>query len=122
MPLTIFRSRQFSAANAVTFLVYAAFGGIFFLLDYRSKQGAGYLFQLIGFLSPAVVLLAIGLVYPTIATFFKAFMNSRGSRFIGFDNFIFVFGQESNRVAILNTIIWVLVVPAFSTVAACHGG
>jgi len=95
----------------------AVLGALFFLLDYRSKQGAGYLFQLIGFLSPAVVLLAIGLVYPTIATFFKAFMNSRGSRFVGFDNFMFVFGQESNRVAILNTIIWVLVVPAFSTVA-----
>ncbi|CAN5376954.1 hypothetical protein BH11ACT5_BH11ACT5_16580 [soil metagenome] len=95
----------------------AVLGGVFFLLDYRSKQGAGYLFQLIGFLSPAVVLLLIGLVYPTIATFFKAFMNSRGSRFVGFDNFVFVFGQEVNRVAILNTVIWVLVVPAFSTVA-----
>ena len=95
----------------------AVLGALFFLLDYRSKQGAGYLFQLIGFLSPAVVLLIIGLVYPTIATFFKAFMNSRGSRFVGFDNFVFVFGQEANRVAILNTIIWVLVVPAFSTVA-----
>jgi len=95
----------------------AVLGALFFLLDYRSKQGAGYLFQLIGFLSPAVVLLLIGLVYPTIATFFKAFMNSRGSRFVGFDNFMFVFGQESNRVAILNTIIWVLVVPAFSTIA-----
>jgi len=93
----------------------AALGALFFILDYRSKAGAGYLFQLIGFLSPAVLLLGIGLVYPTIATFFKAFMNS-GSRFVGFDNFVFVFGQEGNRVAIINTIIWVLVVPAFSTV------
>jgi alpha-glucoside transport system permease protein len=93
----------------------AILGGLFFLLDYRSKAGAGYLFQLIGFLSPAVLLLGIGLVYPTIATFFKAFMNSRGSRFVGFENFVFVFGQEGNRVAIINTIIWVLVVPAFST-------
>ena len=32
LPLSIFKSRQFSAANAVTFLVYAAFGGFFFLL------------------------------------------------------------------------------------------
>src|SRR5882757_5321847 len=80
----------------------AVLGGLFFLLDYRSKQGAGYLFQLIGFLSPAVFLLAIGLVYPTVATFFKAFMNSRGTRFVGLENFVFVFGQEGNRVAILN--------------------
>jgi len=95
----------------------AVLGALFFILDYRSKQGAGYLFQLIGFLSPAIALLGIGLVYPTVATFFKAFMNARGTRFVGFENFMFVFGQESNRVAIINTIIWVLVVPALSTIA-----
>ncbi|MDX6625708.1 MAG: hypothetical protein QOE56_697 [Solirubrobacterales bacterium] len=32
LPLEIFRSRQFSAANAVTFVVYAALSGFFFLL------------------------------------------------------------------------------------------
>jgi hypothetical protein len=32
LPLGIFRSAQFSAANAVTFLVYGAFGGVLFLL------------------------------------------------------------------------------------------
>ncbi len=31
MPLTMFLSRQFSAANVVTFVVYAALGGFFFL-------------------------------------------------------------------------------------------
>jgi EmrB/QacA subfamily drug resistance transporter len=32
LPLTLFRSRQFSAANAVTFVVYGALGGALFLL------------------------------------------------------------------------------------------
>ena len=32
LPLGIFASRQFSAANVVTFVVYAALGGMFFLL------------------------------------------------------------------------------------------
>jgi EmrB/QacA subfamily drug resistance transporter len=32
VPLAIFASRQFSAANLVTFVVYAALGGVFFLL------------------------------------------------------------------------------------------
>ena len=95
----------------------AVLGALFFLLDYRARAGQGYLFQLIGFLAPAIALLGIGLVYPTVATFFKAFMNSRGSRFVGFENFIYVFGQEGNRVAIINTVIWVLVVPALSTIA-----
>src|SRR6185312_14474683 len=32
LPLSLFRNRQFSAANLVTVVVYAALGGVFFLL------------------------------------------------------------------------------------------
>ena len=42
LPLSMFRSRQFSAANAVTFLVYGAFGGIFFLLAVQLQVVAGF--------------------------------------------------------------------------------
>ncbi|CAN5375116.1 MFS transporter [soil metagenome] len=42
MPLTIFSSAQFSAANAVTFLVYGAFGGVFFLLAVQLQVVAGF--------------------------------------------------------------------------------
>jgi EmrB/QacA subfamily drug resistance transporter len=42
LPLEIFRSRQFSAANAVTFVVYAALGGFFFLLVAFLQISLGY--------------------------------------------------------------------------------
>ncbi len=42
LPLGIFRSRQFSAANAVTFVVYGALGGVFFLLPVTLQQAFGY--------------------------------------------------------------------------------
>ena len=42
LPLSLFRSRQFSAANAVTFVVYGAFGGIFFLLAVQLQVVSGY--------------------------------------------------------------------------------
>jgi len=42
LPLSIFRSRQFSAANAVTFAVYAALGGVFFLLVIVLQVVLGY--------------------------------------------------------------------------------
>ncbi|MDQ1718560.1 MAG: hypothetical protein QOE89_2513, partial [Pseudonocardiales bacterium] len=42
LPLTIFGSAQFSAANAVTFLVYGAFGGVFFLLVVELQVVAGF--------------------------------------------------------------------------------
>ena len=42
MPLDIFSSRQFSAANLVTFVVYAAIGGFFFLLVSFLQISLGY--------------------------------------------------------------------------------
>jgi alpha-glucoside transport system permease protein len=95
--------------------VAAVLGGVFFILDYRAKQGVGYLFQLVGFLAPALILLLIGLVYPTILTAIAAFQNNRGNRFIGFENFVWIFTQPTGIRVVLNTIIWVLIVPAFST-------
>jgi EmrB/QacA subfamily drug resistance transporter len=42
MPLALFASRQFSAANLVTFVVYAALSGVFFLLVAFLQISLGY--------------------------------------------------------------------------------
>ncbi len=42
MPLTLFRSRQFSAANGTTLLVYAALSGAMFLLVLQLQKVLGY--------------------------------------------------------------------------------
>ena len=42
LPLAVFRSRQFSAANAVTFVVYAALGGLLFLVPTVLIVAHGY--------------------------------------------------------------------------------
>jgi EmrB/QacA subfamily drug resistance transporter len=42
LPLRIFSSRQFTAANLVTFVVYAALGGVFFLLVAFLQISLGY--------------------------------------------------------------------------------
>jgi EmrB/QacA subfamily drug resistance transporter len=42
MPLSMFRSRQFSAANLVTFVVYAAIGGFFFFVVSFLQVSLGY--------------------------------------------------------------------------------
>lgn len=42
LPLGLFRSRQFSATNAVTFVIYGALGGALFLLPIQLQQVAGY--------------------------------------------------------------------------------
>ena len=42
LPLGIFSSRQFTAANAVTFLVYGGFGAVFFLLVIQLQVVSGF--------------------------------------------------------------------------------
>lgn len=42
LPLGLFRSRQFSVANLVTFIVYGALGGALFLLPIQLQQVSGY--------------------------------------------------------------------------------
>jgi EmrB/QacA subfamily drug resistance transporter len=42
MPLSLFRSRQFTAANLVTFVVYAALSGSFFLLPLQLQRVTGF--------------------------------------------------------------------------------
>jgi EmrB/QacA subfamily drug resistance transporter len=42
LPLQVFRSRAFTAANLVTFAVYAALGGVFFLFVLNLQVVAGY--------------------------------------------------------------------------------
>jgi MFS family permease len=42
LPLELFRSRTFTAANLLTFVVYGAFGGALFLLTVLLQTGLGY--------------------------------------------------------------------------------
>jgi len=42
LPLHLFSSAQFSAANVVTFVVYGALGGVLFLLPIQLEQVSGY--------------------------------------------------------------------------------
>jgi hypothetical protein len=42
LPLTLFRSRQFSGANVTTFAVYAALGAALFLVTLQLQNGLGY--------------------------------------------------------------------------------
>jgi EmrB/QacA subfamily drug resistance transporter len=61
MPLSIFSSRQFSAANAVTFVVFGAFSGVFFLLVAFLQISLGYSPLAAGAASlPITILMLVG--------------------------------------------------------------
>ena len=67
------------------------------------------------FLGPALVLLGVWVVYPTLSTIFRSFYDRSGDDFIGLDNYEKLFRDETLRTAIKNNVLWLLVVPAFVT-------
>jgi alpha-glucoside transport system permease protein len=67
------------------------------------------------FLAPALVLLSVWVVYPTLSTIRRSFYDKSGNSFIGLDNYRTLFSDETLRKAIENNLLWLLVVPAFVT-------
>jgi alpha-glucoside transport system permease protein len=67
------------------------------------------------FLGPALVLLGVWIVYPTIRTIVRSFFDRDGSAFVWFDNYQEIFTNDIIFKAIKNNAIWVLVVPALVT-------
>lgn len=104
--------------NAVLYVLGIAvvLGAVLFLLDYRSREGAGYLFQLVLFAAPAVILLLVGLIYPAIATFVQSFFDKTGKEFVGMENYVWVFTNPEGFWSVINTVIWVLIAPAVATI------
>ncbi len=68
-----------------------------------------------GFLAPALVFLAVWIVYPTIRTVIRSFYDRDGGNFVWLDNYKTLFTSDVLTTAIRNSAIWVLVVPAFVT-------
>lgn len=104
--------------NAVIYVLAIAviLGGALFYADYRSRQGAGYLFQLILFGAPAAILLLIGLIYPAIATVIQSFFDKTGKEFVGLENYVWAFTNPQGFWSVINSIIWVIVAPLVATV------
>jgi alpha-glucoside transport system permease protein len=96
-------------------------GGVFFLfwamnrsvdwLPERYREGV----RPYVFVGPALVILAVFLVYPVINTILLSFGDRQGEGFVGLDNYDFVFSDESMRRAIRNTLGWIVIVPLVAT-------
>jgi alpha-glucoside transport system permease protein len=67
------------------------------------------------FLAPALIFLAVWIVYPTISTIIRSFYDREGDTFVGVDNYETLFTDDTLRTAIKNNFLWLLIVPAFVT-------
>ena len=69
---------------------------------------------LVIFLAPALVLLLAGLIIPAIRTFLFSFMNPDSNAWVGFDNYYWMTQDPNIKTIMVNTILWILVVPIFT--------
>jgi alpha-glucoside transport system permease protein len=63
------------------------------------------------FVGPALVILAVFLIYPVVNTVLLSFKDAQADGWVGLDNYKFVFTDESMLRAIRNTLLWIVLVP-----------
>ncbi|HEU4797289.1 MAG TPA: sugar ABC transporter permease [bacterium] len=86
---------------------------ILFVVDRRRNPSKWFVAG--GFVGPALILLAVGLLYPAFGTVVNSFQRGTSSDFIGFDNYIRAFSEPAFLLVLGNTALWVLVAPALAT-------
>ena len=99
------------AAVAVFFAVLL----IVFFVAGRARGRFQSVLAGIVFLGPAVLLLIIGLVVPTVRTTLGSFQDANGKEFIGLANYGWIFTTPGNLQILLNTLLWIIIAPLLST-------
>ncbi len=66
------------------------------------------------FIGPALLLLAVFLVYPTIYTVLISFQDARSVEWVGLENYRFLLTDGGMLRAVRNTFLWILVVPTLA--------
>ncbi|MEY2460126.1 MAG: alpha-glucoside transport system permease protein, partial [Acidimicrobiaceae bacterium] len=63
------------------------------------------------YIGPAMVILSVFLIYPVFTTVLISFKDATGQKYVGLDNYNFVFTDESMLRSIRNTAGWIVIVP-----------
>lgn len=69
----------------------------------------------LAFLAPALVVLGAFVVYPIIFTVVRSMFDQSGENFVGWQNYVTMFTNDTTFTAIRNNILWVLVAPVICT-------
>lgn len=93
---------------------FAVVGLLLLVVDKAPKRGREKV-QLVAFLAPAVVLLAVGLLIPAIRTFILSFKGPGSFDWVGVENYTWMLTTPQAQRILLNTAVWVLLVPALAT-------
>lgn len=68
------------------------------------------------FIGPALLMVAVYLIYPAILTIINSFKDDDSEGFVGFDNYTALAKDSTLRSTLLNNLVWVALVPALCVV------
>lgn len=68
-----------------------------------------------GYLGPALLLIGFGLLFPAVTTIINSFQDAQKEQFVAFDNYVDIFTTPAFTRVLINTVLWVVLVPLVST-------
>ena len=95
--------------------VFAVVFGLVLFLASLFKGRKGERAQGALFAAPAVLLLAVGLMYPAILTIIQSLRGRSGDAGFSFSNYSAMFTQPELLIVLRNTALWVILVPFLAT-------
>jgi alpha-glucoside transport system permease protein len=64
------------------------------------------------FIAPALLAIGLYLIFPAVQTVFASFANEQTTAWVGFSNYTELLSSPDFRQTLLNTVLWIAVVPA----------
>ena len=98
------------SAIAIFFIVLS----VIFAIAGRANGRKARPIALTIFLAPALLLLLAGVVIPGVRTILFSFMNPDSNGWVGLANYQWMIEDPNVKVIMVNTILWILVVPLFT--------
>jgi alpha-glucoside transport system permease protein len=68
------------------------------------------------YILPAVAAIGLFLIYPAVQTVIYSFANATSSKWVGLDNYSDLLGQRDFQITLVNTLLWIIIVPTFVVV------
>jgi alpha-glucoside transport system permease protein len=105
---------KFAQIFVAIFGFFAILGIIFFIAGRANGRKQKPIANLV-FLGPAAILLSVGLVIPAIQTMLFSFENANSNGWVGLRNYRWIVHDPDIHRVLINTLLWILVVPFITT-------
>ncbi len=109
---------DFASKFSQVLAALAIFLGVLALIFFAAGRAIGRFTRplaILVFLGPAVLLILVGLVIPTIRTVYLSLKSDDSTTFVGAKNYDWAFTSSPIHQVLLNTVEWIIIAPVLAT-------